>query len=31
LTEIYTALDGADDVPEAERRALRDRILTRVA
>jgi hypothetical protein len=31
LTESYTALDGADDVPEAERRVVRDRILTRVA
>ena len=31
LTELYAALDGTDDVPEAERRALRDRILARVA
>jgi hypothetical protein len=31
LTEIYAALDETDTVPEAERRALRDRILVRVA
>lgn len=31
LTEIYAALDGADGVPQAERQAIRDRILTRVA
>jgi len=31
LTEIYAALDGTGDVPQAERRAMRDRILTRVA
>ena len=31
LTGMYAALDGADDVPEAERRVVRDRILTRVA
>ena len=31
LTEMYGALDGADEIAEAERRALRDRILARVA
>jgi len=31
LTEIYATLDGADEVPQAERRAMRDRILARVA
>lgn len=31
LTEMYGALDGADEIAEAERRAIRDRILARVA
>lgn len=31
LTEMYGALDGADEIAEAERRAMRDRILARVA
>ena len=31
LTGMYAALDGADDLPEAERRVVRDRILARVA
>ena len=31
LTEIYATLDGMAEVPQAERQAIRDRILTRVA
>ena len=31
LTEIYATLDGMAEVPQAERQAMRDRILTRVA
>ena len=30
LTEIYATLDGMAEVPQAERQAMRDRILTRV-
>lgn len=30
LTEIYATLDGTDEVPQAERRAMRDRIVSRV-
>jgi hypothetical protein len=31
LTEIYATLDGTDEIPPAERRAIGDRILARVA
>ncbi len=31
LTEIYATLDGTEEIPPTERRAIRDRILTRVA
>jgi len=31
LTEIYATLDGTEAVPQAERQAMRDRILARVA